>query len=191
MNRRILILDGHPDLRPQRLARALVAAYAEGARAAGHEVRILQVAALDLPSLRTADDFAAPPPDAVAAVQADIRWAQHLAIFHPLWLGAAPALLKGFFEQVFRYGFALSETSPFDRLLRGRTARIVVTMGMPAPAYALMFGAFGVRSLERSVLNLAGIWPARHTLLGGVGKASDAVRRGWLARVRRLGAAAA
>ena len=191
MSRRILILDGHPDLRPERLARALVAAYAEGARAAGHEVRILQVAALDLPWLRTADDFAAPPPEAIAAVQADIRWAEHLAIFHPLWLGAAPAMLKGFFEQVFRYGFALSEAGPFARLLKGRTARIVVTMGMPAPAYALMFGAFGVRSLERSVLNLAGIWPARHTLFGGVGQASDAVRRGWLARVRRLGAAAA
>jgi putative NADPH-quinone reductase len=27
-------------------------------------------------------------------------------IIYPLWLGAMPALLKGFFEQVFRPGFA-------------------------------------------------------------------------------------
>ena len=191
MRRRILIIDGHPDLRPERLCRALVAAYAEGARSRGHEVRTLQVGSLGLPFLRSADEFAsAEAPPVVAAVQADVRWADHLAIFHPLWLGAAPAMLKGFFEQVFRYGFALSERGALARPLKGRTARIVVTMGMPAPAYSLLFGAFGVRSLERSVLNLAGIWPARHTLFGGVGQASAGTRERWLRKMRSLGASA-
>lgn len=190
MTRRILIIDGHPDPRPERLGRALVQAYAKAARAAGHEVRILRVAALDLPYIHTAEAFEAPPCEAVAAVQADIRWAQHVAIFHPLWLGAAPAMLKGFFEQVFRYGFAVSPTNPLARPLKGRTARIVVTMGMPAAAYRFLFGAFGVRSLERSVLNLAGISPVRHSFLGGVAQASERVRSGWLADMARLGAAA-
>ena len=39
-------------------------------------------------------------------------------------------------------------------LLRGRAARVVVTMGMPALFYRVIFGAFGERSLERSVLRV-------------------------------------
>lgn len=187
---RILILDGHPDPRPERLGHALAEAYAQGARAAGHEVKVVRIAELALPNLTTAEAFTGPPPAAVVGLQADIRGAQHLAIFHPLWLGAAPAMVKGFFEQVFRYGFALSPSSPLARPLKGRSARLVVTMGMPAPAYALAFGAFGVRSLERSVLNLSGVWPTRRTLLGGVEQAPAARRQAWLEKMRRLGAAA-
>jgi len=54
-------------------------------------------------------------------------------------------------------------------------------MGMPAFLYRLAFGAFGVRAIERGVFRLAGMGPVRHTLLGGVETATDAVRAGWLA----------
>lgn len=190
MTRRILIIDGHPDVRPERLGHALAAAYAEGARAAGHEVRRIVVGALNLPFIRSEDDFTSKNvPLAAVAAQADVAWAQHLVVFHPLWLGGAPAQLKGFFEQVFRYGFALPEGGGLGGLLKGRSARIVVTMGMPALAYRLMFGAFGVRALERSVLNLSGVRPVRLTFLGGVGGAPSRVIAAWLDRMRRLGAA--
>ena len=34
---------------------------------------------------------------------------EHLVIVFPLWLGDMPAVLKGFFEQVLRPGFAIGE----------------------------------------------------------------------------------
>ena len=71
-------------------------------------------------------------------------------------------------------------------LLAGRSARIVVTMGMPALIYRWYFRA-GVRGLERSVLKFAGMKPVRETLLGIVDAASDAKRRGWLDRMRGYG----
>jgi putative NADPH-quinone reductase len=189
---RILIIDGHPDRRPERLGHALVAAYAQAAAGASHEVRTIAVAELDLPYIKSEDEFTSKDlAPAVLAAQADVRWAEHLVIFHPLWLGGAPAQLKGFFEQVFRYGFAIPEGGRLGGLLKGRTARTVVTMGMPAFAYSLIFGAFGVRSLERSVLNLSGIKPARHTLFGGVGTASPRTVAHWIDQVRKLGAAGA
>jgi hypothetical protein len=52
MSRRILIVLGHPDDNPGRLCRALAAAYAEGARAAGHHVQIIDIVTLDFPILR-------------------------------------------------------------------------------------------------------------------------------------------
>jgi putative NADPH-quinone reductase len=185
---RILIIDGHPDTRSERLIHALAQAYAEGAGEGGHEVRRIDVGALDLPPIRSVDDFTSKDlPPAVAAAQGDVSWAEHLVILHPLWLGSAPALLKGWFEQVFRYGFAIPEGGRLGGLLKGRSARIIVTMGMPNLAYTLMFGGHGVKSLERSVLNLSGVKPVRHTYFGGVGAASPARRGRWLAFARELG----
>ena len=192
MGRRILVINGHPDPRAERLCAALAQAYAQGAAAGGHEVRHLSVGALDFPLIRDASSFSdgAPPP-AIAGAQESVRWADHLFIVHPLWLGAAPALLKGFFEQVFRYGFAIEPGSrSLSGLLRGRTARVVVTMGMPAFLYRTAFGAFGIRAFERGVLMLSGISPVRHTLLGGVEAAPLARRDTWLDAMRRLGRAA-
>ena len=96
--------------------------------------------------------------------------------------------MKGFFEQVFRYGFALSAPeAPFQSLLSGRSARLIVTMGMPAAAFRLVFGAHGVKSFERGILWITGVRPVRHTFLGGVNaKAGKKIAR-WLEAVERLG----
>ena len=73
------------------------------------------------------------PPKAceLAPVQKAVQWADHLAFFFPLWLDGMPAVLKGFPEQLARPGFALSGTSGGmpKKLLGGRSARLVVTMG--------------------------------------------------------------
>ena len=60
-------------------------------------------------------------------------------------------------------------------------------MGMPAFAYRMFFGAHGVRSLESSVLHLAGINPIRETLIGRVETMSDRQRDDWLDRVETMG----
>jgi putative NADPH-quinone reductase len=112
MARRISIIQGHPDPSGGRLCHALADAYAGGAEEAGHEVRRVEVARLEFPLLRTQAEFeagAAPPEIQIA--QEAIRWAEHLVIVYPLWLGTMPALLKGFLEQAFRPGFAF-DTKP-------------------------------------------------------------------------------
>jgi putative NADPH-quinone reductase len=187
--RRILIIDGHPDPDPGRFCHALADAYAAGA--AGHEVRRLDLARLDFPLLRQPSDWmTGDPPPAVAAAQEQIAWADHLVLIYPLWLGDVPALLKGFLEQVMRPGFALDyRARGFPRkLLRGRSARVVVTMGMPAPVYRLVYRAHSVRSLERNILRFVGIRPVAWTIIGSV--AADAGRRRrWLRKMTALGAA--
>ena len=103
----ILIVNGHPDPRPERFVHALSSAYARGAREAGHDVRIVNVGSLEFPLLRTATDFERGlPPPAIAEGQANLKQADHLVVVFPLWLGAMPALLKGYFEQVLRPSFA-------------------------------------------------------------------------------------
>ncbi len=127
-------------------------------------------------------------PETVRRCQDDIRWAEHLFIIYPLWLGDMPALLKAFFEQVARPGFAIPRACTVGgKLLKGRSARVVVTMGMPALIYRFYFGAHSVRSLRWSLLGFAGIRPVRVTLIGMVEVGGEKRRERWLGRLRVLG----
>lgn len=187
----VFLLNGHPDSSPDRLCSALCKAYAEGAYASGHVVRRFDLAKLDFPLITSLKDFEADePPADIKTIQAAIKWADYLVIVHPLWLGGPPARLKGLLEQAFRYGFAIGKPGSKGRigLLKGRSARVIVTMGMPAWLYRLGFGVFGVRSVERSVLFLSGVRPVRRTLIGGVGALTANNAEGILRKVRTLGA---
>lgn len=191
MGRRILIIDGHPDASAERYVHALSAAYRDGARAAGHEVRGIVVSELAFGLLRSGEDFhSGTPSEVIRACQQDLLWAEHVVILFPLWLGSMPALLKGFFEQLLRPGFAFSAASRpglQHQLLRGRSARIIVTMGMPALFYRWYLRAHSLKSLERDVLRFCGLRPIRACVIGAVESLGPAGRGNWLARINSLG----
>lgn len=155
---RIVLIQGHPDAVTRHLGHALEDAYAQGAEAAGHEVRRVAVAQLDFPLLRSQQ-----------------------------------AWQEGFLEQVARPGFAFKPggDNPFARKgLTGRSARLVVTMGMPALLYRWYFRAHSVKNLERNILGFVGISPVNETLIGMVDKLGDAGVQTWTDKLRRLGAVA-
>ncbi len=190
MSKKILIVNGHPDPSSKGLCHALAGAYADGARSAGHVVRMIDAAALDFGFLRSQSAFEkeAPPAD-IAAAQESIRWADHLVVIFPLWLGDMPALLKAFFEQTLRPGFAFSyRSSGFPVMhLKGRSARVIVTMGMPAFFYRWYFRAHGLKNLKRNVLGFVGFSPVRDTVVGSVGTRSRKSITRILAAVKALG----
>jgi putative NADPH-quinone reductase len=190
--KKILLIQGHPDASEPHLCHALADAYTRGAQEAGHEVRSLDVARLDFPLLRSQQAWEhGTLPAGLQGAQADIRWAEHLVLFFPLWLGDMPALLKGFLEQVARPGFAFQAgkgRGPFTaKGLTGRSARIVVTMGMPALVYRWYFRAHSVKSLERNILGFVGIAPVDETLIGMAGNLADADAAQWLKKLHEPG----
>lgn len=190
MTKRITIIQGHPDPRHEHLCHALANAYASGAETAGHALQRITVADLGFPWIRSKADFEhGQRPDVIVEAQTAIRASDHIVLVYPLWLGTMPALLKAFLEQVFRYDFAFEPRGGgrFRKLLKGRSARVVVTMGMPALAYRYYFGSHSLKSLERNILKFAGIAPVRESLFGMVDSASDTRRAGWLRTLEALG----
>lgn len=190
MSRRIAIIQGHPDPVGGHFCNALADAYAEAAESGGHEVRRIEVARHDFPLLRSQVEFVTgTPPPSLMAAQRDVGWAEHLLIVYPLWLGTMPALLKGFFEQVFRPGFAIEpeDGSGLGKKLGGKSARVVITMGMPALFYRWFYRAHSLMSLERNILKFCGIKPVRETLIGTVEASGGARHAKWLDRMRVLG----
>jgi putative NADPH-quinone reductase len=159
--------------------------------AVGHEVRRVDVANIDFPLLRNQEEWEhGALPESLQEAQDAIQWAQHLVLFFPLWLGDMPALLKGFLEQVARPGFAFSAEgkNPLARkALTGRSARVVVTMGMPASLYRWFFQAHSVKSLERNILGFVGISPIHKTLIGMVASMDEKSVAKRLAKMGGLG----
>jgi putative NADPH-quinone reductase len=191
MKRRIVVIDGHPDPDRARLIHALADRYAKGALSWEHEVRRIDLATMEIPILRSRDEWARrQPPPAIVDAQASIAWADHIVFLYPLWLGDMPALLKAFLEQVMRPGFALNDQASLGGgLLRGKSATVVVTMGMPAAFYALWFRSHSVKSLERNILRFVGIRPVHHILYGAV-EQDAAKRERWLDNMFVLGTGA-
>ncbi len=194
MTARILILNGHPDPAGKGLCHALADAYAAGAAEGGHEVRRLDVAALAFGFVHSQAEFEHGSASAdIAAAQASVKWASHLVVIFPLWLGDMPAVLKAFFEQTLRPGFAFAyrPSGLPEMFLKGRSARIVVTMGMPSFVYRWYFRAHGVKNLKRNILRFVGFSPVRDTMLGSVGTRSKEQIARWFGDMRALGRRAA
>lgn len=194
MAAKILILNGHPDPVRKGLCHALADAYATGAAEGGHEVRRLDIATLAFGFLRSQAEFEqGGAPGDIETAQASIKWASHLVVIFPLWLGDVPAILKAFLEQTLRPGFAFAykPSGLPEMFLKGRSARIVVTMGMPSFVYRWYFCAHGVKNLKRNILRFVGFSPVRDTMLGSIGTRSKEQISRWFDDMKALGRRAA
>ncbi len=195
MTKRIAIIQGHPDFEGGHFCHALADSYRSGAEAAGHAVDIIDTGRLDLPYIRNQAQWRAPPVDeSIVQMQAIVGAADHLVIIYPLWLGDMPATLKSALEHLSCGGFVMSvdEKGHWQQKLKGKSARVLVTMGMPALVYRLYFLSHSLKNLERNILKFAGVKPVRTTLMGRVeGEGRSGQRKAWLAQMRSLGAGAA
>lgn len=186
---KILVLLGHPDV--ESYCGAIARAYAEGARAAGAEVREINLGELTFDPVlwQGYKEVQALEPDLVGAQEA-IAWADVLVFAYPNWWGTVPALLKGFVDRVFLPGFAFRyrENSPmWDRLLTGRSARLLVTMDSPHWFYRLVVRQPGHQMMRRAILGFSGVKPVRTSVFGPIRTSGDAARDGWLTRAGALG----
>lgn len=186
----IVVILGHPDTAPH-LCHALADAYQQGAEKAGHAVRMLAVTQLEFPLIRSRKDWEdGEIPADIQQAQRDLEWAEHLVFIYPLWLGTMPALLKAFLEQVARPAFVSftgANRAYSHNGLRGKSCRIIVTMGMPGLIYRWYFGAHSLKSFKRNILGFVGVKPIRTTIFGMVEEGGALKKQKWLAEVARLG----
>lgn len=189
---RILIVQGHPDAAQTHLCHAIADAYRQSAEAAGHSVETITIATCDMPFLRTKEAWESGElPPVAADGQRAVAQAEHLVLIYPLWLGDVPALVKAWLEQVFRQGFAFTmNKTGWTPALRGKSARVFVTMGMPGFAYRWFFMAHSLRSLERNILKFCGFGPVRSCVFGNAEDPTGRAQEAFLTTARNLGAQA-
>ena len=187
--KKILIINGHPD--KESFCFALAKKYKEGADLAAADCKLVHLADLDFNPVLTYGyrRISELEPDLII-MQQEILAADHLVLLYPNWWSTFPALLKGFIDRVFLPGFAFKyrEGSPFwDKLLKGKTARLIVTMDTPKWYYWLINKNAGHHAMKIGVLAFCGIKPVKITSFAPLKSSTDKTRKKWLDEVGELG----
>ncbi|MCX8531436.1 NAD(P)H-dependent oxidoreductase [Chryseobacterium luquanense] len=187
--KKIVVINGHPN--KDSFNFGIAQAYKEAAEESGAEVREIVIADLNFdPNLKFGYQKRTElEPDLLQAWET-IKWADHLVWVHPVWWGGLPSITKGFIDRLFLPGFAFQyrENSIFwDKLLKGKSARIITTLDQPGWIYRLLFGRPSVNQLKKSTLQFCGINPVKVTYIGVIKTSDEKMRAKWLNKVRILG----
>jgi len=187
--KKILIINGHPDT--QSFNYALSQAYLEGAQQTE-----AQISRIDLTELKFNPNLqygyrkrTGLEPDLLDAIQ-KIKEADHLVWIFPMWWYSMPALMKGFIDRTFLPGITFEniEGKAFPRqLLKGKTARLIITADTPRWYDRLFMGSPAIRQFKKGTLEFCGIRPVKLTYLAIIKDAKQEQREKWLKKIRLLG----
>lgn len=128
----VLVVISHPN--PRSFTHALVERFCDGARDAGHTVEIADLHAEGFDPRWSVADLSqfegGPLPSDVLAEQARIERCGALCMAFPLFWFAMPAMLKGWVDRVWTYGWAYDQVGdPHRSLLRDRVGVMLVPAG--------------------------------------------------------------
>jgi NAD(P)H dehydrogenase (quinone) len=184
----VVVIDGHPH--KGSLCAALAQEHAQGLREGGASVEVLALRDLHFdPVLWVGySDHQDLEPDLKAA-QALISAASRVVVVAPVWWGSVPALLKGFLDRTLERGWAFRylPNGMAEGLLKGRSARVIMTTDSPGWYLRFIQGNPTANGLVRSTLKFCGLKPVDFTRIGPVHKADEAERAAWLAKVQAQG----
>jgi putative NADPH-quinone reductase len=193
--KRIFIIDGHPA--GASLSRAFAEKYAAEARNAGHQVRLIHLHDLEFDSDFGVSQFrdAKPLEPVLERIFEHIEWCEHFVLAAPMWWGGLPAKLKGLIDRVLLPGRAFDTrvkqgTMP-KPMLGGRSARVILTSDTPGWVMRFIYKNALIWQLRRQVLGFIGIRPSRFTWFSGASHPGDGLVERWMAKVGKIGAAAA
>ncbi len=193
----ILVIVGTP--LADSLNYALATTYVAAARAGGAHVNVIDLAHDPIPDhprdrnqVRMPRDERDMPLDPdVARYVAAVEAADHLVFFFPQWWGGTPAALKAWIDRVLLSGFSYRYRARgkfWDRMLTGRTSRIVMTSDAPGWWTRLMYGDAPIRTLRKATLWYCGVRTVGVSRIGDVRHRSPEDLGKAVASMTRLGA---
>jgi len=190
MSKKILVIDAHPD--PLSFSNCIAEEYFLSAKEAKHDAKLLKLRELKF-DLILHHGYNAPQAleKDLKKAQELITWCEHLVIVVPVWWYGLPALCKGFIDRVLLPNYAFrfsSETHKLEKLLKGRSARVIYTQGSPKWISKIFcLDAFWMQ-LKCGILGFCGFKPVRRTYLAKVQTLKDTLRkRKFLKKVKKLG----
>lgn len=187
----ILLLLGHPS--ENSFCNALLESYRIAAEGAGAICKTIYIGKLDFDvtledGYKTGKSLALE--DDLLTSQELIQWADHLVLAYPNWWGFMPAVTKGFIDRILLPGFAFrhhkGKIFP-EKLLTGKSIRLLVTMDTPAWWFYLVYRASQYQILKHIIFGYVGFHPIRFSTFGFMRRSTDKRRSEWLKEVQQLG----
>ncbi len=148
----------------------------------GHDITVRDLYSMNFNPVLSSKDIQAARsgkvlPD-VKTEQDYIKKADVITFIYPLWWTAMPAIVKGYIDRVFSYGFAYAFTPGNDlkKLLKGKKVILINTHGMPADLYQKS-GVYDAMNLltEKHTFEFFGMEVLLHYYLDNISDISDQV----------------
>jgi NAD(P)H dehydrogenase (quinone) len=155
-----------------------------------HTVRVRDLYALHfnpvLTEADTADLEKGTPPEDIRTEQELIRWADKLIFVYPIWWSGMPAMLKGYIDRVFAFGFTytVDENGPRG-LLAGKKVHIVNTTGADEETnkeYGVFQSMYNLTDI--GIFSFCGMEVTGHNYFTAVPYITDDERRVMLSKFR-------
>lgn len=155
----------------------------------GHEVIVRDLYALHFqPVLKSEDSIAmraGQTPQDIKTEQEFITQAEVITFIYPIWWTGLPAILKGYIDRVFSYGFAYSVGEQgIVKMLTGKKGFIINTHATPLEIYDTIGMTAGLKiTSDIGILDFVGIEPVGHLFFGSIGNLDGDGYKGLLQEV--------
>lgn len=155
----------------------------------GHEVIVRDLYKLNFQPVLKPEDTASMK---AGKIPADIKTEQDLInesdviiFIYPIWWSNMPAILKGYLDRVFSFGFAYTAGDQGAvPLLKGKRGLIINTYGASEAQYeSIGMNAAFKTTMDIGVFGFTGIEPVDHLLFGSVTDVDNSVRAKMLEKI--------
>lgn len=190
---KVLVVYAHPN--PQSFNHAVLDAFTKGLRDGGHTYEVVDLYAIKFDPCTKLEDLAqfsgGQMPRDVLDQQEKVATADGLAFIFPRLDWTYPAILKGWIQRVFSYGFAYS--APFSEkgakgLLHHKKALLISTTMAPEEFYEKSGLKDGYEKISNTTLrDYSGIANVDHVTFYALTVVDDETRKKYLEKANRLG----
>ncbi|XOK62199.1 NAD(P)H-dependent oxidoreductase [Paenibacillus elgii] len=178
-----LIIYTHP--RKKSFNHAILDAVTESCRQEGDEVVIRDLYGIGFQPVLGPSEMLGGVEEDVVREQKYVLWADHVVFIYPLWWTGLPAMLKGYIDRVFSYGFAYKyDNGAHTGLLAGKKATLIHTQNKSLSEY----GASGMGNalnltIDEGIFAYCGFEVTRHPVFDSIVTSTAEDRKIWLAQL--------
>lgn len=187
---KIAVVNTHPN--PDSFTYSLREAIVGKLQEMGHQVQDRDLYTLQFNPVLSLEEYTATMTgefqEDVKVEQEYIEWADYLIFIYPLWWGTLPALLKGYIDRVFAYGFAYQmDDGDVKKLLTGKKAILFTTMGNSDGHYreVQMYDAMN-KTVDEGIFEYVGIEVLEHKYFASVTSVDDETRKQMLEEAKSI-----
>lgn len=178
-----LIVYAHP--RKESFNHAILQTAVEGLQRKGHEVVVRDLYEIGFQPVLGSSEIIGGAGEDVIIEQQYLRWADVITFIYPIWWTGLPAIMKGYIERVFSYGFAYKYVEGVQMgLLKGKKAVIINTQGKSHAQYAAsgMDQALRLTS-DKGIFEYCGFDVLYHIFFESVPESDETIRKTWLKQI--------
>ena len=186
-----LIIYCHPN--PKSFNYGILETIIQNLKEKGEEVQVRDLYSMNFNPIKSPQDFIDTKNNTVApdikAEQDYLLWSDRIVFIYPVWWMNMPALLKGYIDRVFNYGFAYSYNfrNLDDFKLAGKKVLVFNTSGAPKIYYLLIKALNAMNKITNTgIFKFCKMKVLGHYYYGGIPRSTDSKRKKILLKIQKI-----